>query len=105
MGDAPSHHAVLEQASVMNNMVYTLIKFKQYKDASDLVNASFELQQIAPKDSSATMTISTLSTMAYIYYRTKKYKLSLDTYSACVRLQDNSPMCSESDQAELLTRM
>ncbi|KAL7527442.1 hypothetical protein ACHAXR_001959, partial [Thalassiosira sp. AJA248-18] len=73
--------AILDQASIMNNMAYTLIKFKQYDDASDLVDASFELQQIIPGNASTTMTISTLSTMAFIYYRTKKYKLSLDTYS------------------------
>ena len=73
--------AISDQASIMNNMAYTLIKFKQYDDASDLVDASFELQQILPGNSNATMTISTLSTMAFIYYRTKKYKTSLDTYS------------------------
>ena len=73
--------AILDQACIMNNMAYTLIKFKQYEDASDLVDASFELQQIIPGNASATMTIATLSSMAFIYYRMKKYKLSLDTYS------------------------
>eukprot|EP00579_Thalassiosira_antarctica_P001054 CAMPEP_0201874306 /NCGR_PEP_ID=MMETSP0902-20130614/6600_1 /ASSEMBLY_ACC=CAM_ASM_000551 /TAXON_ID=420261 /ORGANISM="Thalassiosira antarctica, Strain CCMP982" /LENGTH=552 /DNA_ID=CAMNT_0048401147 /DNA_START=135 /DNA_END=1793 /DNA_ORIENTATION=+ len=97
--------AISDQASIMNNMAYTLIKFKQYDDASDLVDASFELQQILPGNSNATMTISTLSTMAFIYYRTKKYKTSLDTYSACVQLQGKSPMSSESDQVEVLKKM
>ena len=73
--------SVLAQASTLNNMAYTLLKFKQYEDASDLVNASFELQQIVLGDDNATMIISTLSTMAFIYYRTKNYKTSLDTYS------------------------
>lgn len=73
--------AILDQACIMNNMAYTLIKFKQYEDASDLVDASFELQQIIPGSASTTMTIATLSSMAFIYYRMKKYKLSLDTYS------------------------
>jgi len=72
--------AILDQASIMNNMAYTLIKFKQYDDASDLVDASFELQQILPGNTN-TMLISTLSSMAFIYYRTKKYRQSLDTYS------------------------
>ena len=62
-------------------MKYTLIKFKQYDDASDLVDTSFELQQILPDNADKTMLISTLSTMAFIYYRTKKYKQSLDTYT------------------------
>ena len=73
--------AIVDQASIMNNMAYTLIKFKQYDDASDLVDASFELQQILPENTDKTLTISTLSSMAYIYYRTKQYRLSLDTYS------------------------
>ena len=112
--------AISDQSSIMNNMAYVLIKFKQYdvsccedlvcylflievdcrfshqtclsssihppnhcskqQDASDLVDASFELQQIIPGTTN-TLTISTLGTMAFIYYRTKKYKLSLDTYS------------------------
>mmetsp|Transcript_44434 Transcript_44434/g.93277 ORF Transcript_44434/g.93277 Transcript_44434/m.93277 type:complete len:554 (-) Transcript_44434:265-1926(-) len=97
--------AILDQASIMNNMAYTLIKFKQYDDASDLIDASFELQQLVPGNSNATMTISTLSTMAFIYYRTKEFKTSLDTYSACVQLQDKSPMSSESDQVEVLKKM
>ena len=79
--------AIIDQASIMNNMAYTLIKFRRYDDASDLVDTSFELQQILPVDADKTMLISTLSTMAYIYYRTKKYKLSLDTYTGeCIRL-------------------
>jgi tetratricopeptide (TPR) repeat protein len=73
--------AIIDQASIMNNMAYTLIKFRRYDDASDLVDTSFELQQILPVDADKTMLISTLSTMAFIYYRTKKYKLSLDTYT------------------------
>jgi tetratricopeptide (TPR) repeat protein len=73
--------AILDQSSIMNNMAYTLIKFKQYDDASDLVDTSFELQQILPENADKTMLISTLSTMAFIYYRTKKYKQSLDTYT------------------------
>jgi tetratricopeptide (TPR) repeat protein len=73
--------AIVDQASIMNNMAYTLIKFRQYDDASDLVDTSFELQQIMPDDADKTMLISTLSTMAFIYYRTKRYKLSLDTYT------------------------
>ncbi|KAL3801699.1 hypothetical protein ACHAW5_010039 [Stephanodiscus triporus] len=73
--------AILDQSSIMNNMAYTLIKFKQYDDASDLVDTSFELQQMLPEKSDKTMLISTLSTMAFIYYRTKKYKQSLDTYT------------------------
>ena len=72
--------AISDQSSIMNNMAYILTKFKQYDDASDLVDASFELQQIIPGTTN-TLTISTLGTMAFIYYRTKKYKLSLDTYS------------------------
>mmetsp|Transcript_10661 Transcript_10661/g.23260 ORF Transcript_10661/g.23260 Transcript_10661/m.23260 type:complete len:593 (+) Transcript_10661:128-1906(+) len=99
--------AILDQASIMNNMAYTLIKFKQYEDASDLVDASFELQQILPvnNQTNTIMTISSLSTMAFIYYRTKQYKHSLDTYSACVQLQDKSAMCNESDQVEVLKKM
>jgi len=99
--------AILDQACIMNNMAYTLIKFKQYEDASDLVDASFELQQILPTDNrtNTTMTISSLSTMAFIYYRTKQYKHSLDTYTACVQLQDKSPACSEADQVEVLKKM
>lgn len=81
--------AILDQASIMNNMAYTLIKFKKYGDASELVDASFELQQILP-GGSKTMNISTLSTMAFIYYRMKKYKLSLDTYSG----EKNLPSCN-----------
>ncbi len=99
--------AILDQASVMNNMAYLLIKFKQYDDASDLVDASFELQQMLPPggNTNATMTISTLSTMAFVYYRTEEYRASLDTYAACVQLQDKSPLCSESDQVEVLKKM
>lgn len=97
--------AILDQASIMNNMAYILIKFKQYEDASDLVDVSFELQQIIPDNASATMTISTLSTMAFIYYRMKNFKISLDTYSACVQLQDKSAMCNECDQVEVLKKM
>ena len=118
----------------MNNMAYTLIKFKQYDDASDLVDASFELQQILPENTDKTLTISTLSSMAYIYYRTKQYRLSLDTYSgklmfcqyiiisalvaywlsyqhifirsiACVQLQNNNAMYNESDHVEVLKKM
>mmetsp|Transcript_22298 Transcript_22298/g.54019 ORF Transcript_22298/g.54019 Transcript_22298/m.54019 type:complete len:550 (-) Transcript_22298:181-1830(-) len=96
---------VSDQASILNNMAYTLIKFKQYDDASDLVDASFELQQILPGSFDKTMTISTLSTMAFIYYRTRKYRLSLDTYSACVQLQDKNPMYNETDQVEVLKKM
>lgn len=137
-GDAAGDYAawsaaILDQASIMNNMAYTLIKFKQYEDASDLVDASFELQQILP-GSNNIMTVSTLSTQAFIYYRTKKYRPSLDTYSgeilshaasdnasfcfhqysfripsrspiACVQLQDKSPMYSERDQVEILRKM
>ena len=78
--------AIVDQASIMNNMAYTLIKFRQYEDASDLVDTSFELQQILPNDADKTMLISTLSTMAFIYYRTKKYKQSLDTYTGkCIQ--------------------
>jgi tetratricopeptide (TPR) repeat protein len=76
--------AISDQSSIMNNMAYILTKFKQYDDASDLVDASFELQQIIPGTTN-TLTISTLGTMAFIYYRTKKYKLSLDTYSGMFR--------------------
>mmetsp|Transcript_13557 Transcript_13557/g.29476 ORF Transcript_13557/g.29476 Transcript_13557/m.29476 type:complete len:556 (-) Transcript_13557:153-1820(-) len=97
--------AILDQASTMNNMAYMLIKFKQYDDASDLVDASFELQQMVPGNTGKTMSVSTLSTMAYIYYRTKNYKLSLDTYTACVQLQDKNAMYNESDQVEVLKKM
>lgn len=76
--------AILDQAAIMNNMAYMLIKHKQYDDASDLVDASFELQQILPDGTDKTLMISTLSTMAYIYYRTRKYKQSLDTYSGMI---------------------
>ena len=97
--------AIVDQASIMNNMAYTLIKFKRYDDASELVDASFELQQILPDNTDKTMMISTLSTMAFIYYRTKKYKQSLDTYTACVQLQDKNPMYNESDHVEVLKKM
>ncbi|KAL9191212.1 hypothetical protein ACHAXT_000918 [Thalassiosira profunda] len=96
--------AILDQACIMNNMAYTLIKFKEYEDASELVDASFELQQILPGRNNI-MTVSTLSTMAFVYYRMKKYKQSLDTYSACIQLQDKSSMYSESDQVEILQKM
>ncbi len=79
--------AILDQAAIMNNMAYILLKFKQYDDASDLIDASFELQQILPKNTDSTVKISTLSTMAYIYYRTKKYRLSLDTYTGAFHNQ------------------
>jgi len=82
-----------------------LIKFRQYDDASDLVDTSFELQQILPNNADKTMLISTLSTMAFIYYRTEKYKLSLDTYTACVQLQDKYYMYNESDHVEVLKKM
>lgn len=97
--------AIMDQASIMNNMAYTLIKFKQYDDASDLVDASFELQQILPKRNNMTMTVSTMSSMAFIYYRTRKYKLALDTYSACVQLQSKSSMHNEKDKVDLLKKM
>lgn len=97
--------AIVDQASIMNNMAYTLIKFKRYDDASELVDTSFELQQILPDDTDKTTMISTLSTMAFIYYRTKKYKQSLDTYTACVQLQDRNPMYNESDHVEVLKKM
>jgi len=96
---------IVDQASIMNNMAYTLIKHKQFEDASDLVDASFELQQFLPETSDKTLTISTLSTMAYIYYRTKKYRLSLDTYSACVQLQVDNTMYTESDHVEVLKKI
>jgi tetratricopeptide (TPR) repeat protein len=73
--------AILDQAAIMNNMAYILLKFRQYDDASDLIDASFELQQILPQNTDSTMKIQTLSTMAYIYYRTKSFQLSLDTYT------------------------
>jgi tetratricopeptide (TPR) repeat protein len=79
--------AILDQAAIMNNMAYILLKFKQYDDASDLIDVSFELQQILPRNTDSTVKISTLSTMAYIYYRTKKYRLSLDTYTGEFRNQ------------------
>lgn len=97
--------AILDQSSIMNNMAYMLIKFKQYDDASDLVDASFELQQILPGNIGKTISVSTLSTMAYIYYRTKNYDSSLDTYTACVHLQDKNSMYNESDQVEVLKKM
>jgi tetratricopeptide (TPR) repeat protein len=97
--------AIVDQASIMNNMAYTLIKFKRYDDASELVDTSFELQQILPDNTDKTMMISTLSTMAFIYYRTKKYKQSLDTYTACVQLQDKNPMYNECDHVEVLKKM
>ena len=86
--------AILDQAAIMNNMAYILLKFKQYDDASDLIDASFELQQILPKNTDSTMKISTLSTMAYIYYRTKKYQLSLDTYTGELTLFHYKPQDS-----------
>ena len=97
--------AIVDQASIMNNMAYTLIKHKQFDDASDLVDASFELQQVLPETADKSLTISTLSTMAYIYYRTKKYRLSLDTYSACIQLQVDNTMYTESDHVEVLKKM
>ena len=97
----------MDQACIMNNMAYVLIKFKQYDDASDLMDASFELQQILPTwgKANASMTISSLSTMAFVYYRTKQYRRSLDTYTACMQLQERSPLCGERDQVELLRKM
>ncbi|KAL7535293.1 hypothetical protein ACHAWF_005121 [Thalassiosira exigua] len=95
--------AILDHAFIMNNMSYMLVKFKQFDDASDLVDASFELQHILPGTDN--MTVATLSTMAFIYYRTREFKSSLDTYSACIQLQDKSPLHSESDQVEILKKM
>ena len=97
--------AIMDQSSIMNNMSYTLIKFKQFNDASDLVDASFELQQILPDNENTTMTISTLSTMAFIYYRTKQYNLSFDTYAACLQLQRQSVMYNDSDRVDILKKM
>ena len=98
--------AIVDQASIMNNMAYTLIKFKEFEDASDLIDSSFELQQILPENTSnEILMISTLSTMAYIYYRTKKYRLALDTYSACVQLQYKNTTYNDRDYIEVLTKM
>ncbi|KAL3770579.1 hypothetical protein ACHAWO_000939 [Cyclotella atomus] len=101
--------AIMDQASIMNNMAYTLIKFKLYDDASDLVDASFELQQLLPGNFSMTansiMTVSTLSSMAFIYQRTKKYKPALDTYTACAQLQAKSPIHGDNDKVDILKKM
>ena len=101
--------AIMDQASIMNNMAYTLIKFKQYDDASDLVDASFELQQLLPGNLSMTansiMTLSTLSSMAFIYHRTKKYKQAMDTYTACAQLQAKSAIHGDSDKVDILKKM
>eukprot|EP00956_Cyclotella_meneghiniana_P044080 scaffold300983_cov79-Cyclotella_meneghiniana.AAC.3 len=101
--------AIMDQASIMNNMAYTLIKFKQYDDASDLVDASFELQQLLPGNLSMTansiMTLSTLSSMAFIYHRTKKYKQAMDTYTACAQLQAKRAIHGDSDKVDILKKM
>ncbi|KAL3781619.1 hypothetical protein HJC23_001996 [Cyclotella cryptica] len=101
--------AIMDQASIMNNMAYTLVKFKQYDDASDLVDASFELQQLLPSNIDATtstiMTVSTLSSMAFIYQRTKKYKQALDTYTACAQLQAKSSIHGDSDKVDIMKKM
>jgi len=97
--------AIMDQASIMNNMAYTLIKFKQFDDASDLVDASFELQQILPDNNNMTMTISTLSSMAFIYYRSKQYGQAFDTYSACLQLQRKSKLYTDNDRVDILYKM
>jgi tetratricopeptide (TPR) repeat protein len=101
--------AIMDQASIMNNMAYTLIKFRQYDDASDLIDASFELQQLLPGNLNMTtntiMTVSTLSSMGFIYQRTKKYKQSLDTYTCCAQLQAKHPIHGDSDKVDILKKM
>lgn len=126
--------SILDQASIMNNMVcmcvfwstgvtswypvshltsplfvvnqaYLLIKFRQFDDATDLIDSSFELQQIIPEFANQAMNISTLSTMAFIYYQTKQHKASFDTYKACVQLQENTSQSNERDKADVLTKM
>lgn len=101
--------AIMDQASIMNNMAYTLIKFKQMNDASDLIDASFELQQLLPDNLNVTansiMTVATLSSMAYIYMRTKKYKPALDTYTACAQLQAKSNIHGDRDKVDILKKM
>ena len=82
-----------------------LIKFRQFDDATDLVDSSFELQQIIPEYANQAMNISTLSTMAFIYYQTKQHKASFDTYKACVQLQENTSQSNERDKADVLTKM
>lgn len=97
--------AIADQTIILSNMAYLLIKCKQFDDASDLIDASFELLQILPDSKKSVMLVSTLSSMAFVYYRTRKYKASLDTYSACVQLQDKSYLYDESDQVELFLKM
>ena len=101
--------AIMDQASIMNNMAYTLIKFKQYDDASDLVDASFELQQLLPDNLSMSansiMTVSTLSSMAFVYQRTKKYKQALDTYTACAQVQAKNSIHGDNDKVDVLKKM
>jgi len=73
--------AIADQGIILSNMAYLLIKSKQFDDASDLIDASFELLQILPDSKKSIMLVSTLSSMAFVYFRTRKYKASLDTYS------------------------
>ncbi|KAL7495584.1 hypothetical protein ACHAWT_009579, partial [Skeletonema menzelii] len=96
---------ILDQASIMNNMAYLLIKFRQFDDATDLIDSSFELQRIIPEFNNQIMNIATLSTMGFIYYQTKQHKASFDTYKACVQLQENTSQHNERDKADVLTKM
>ena len=82
-----------------------LIKFRQFDDATDLIDSSFELQRIIPEFNNQIMNISTLSTMGFIYYQTKQHKASFDTYKACVQLQENTAQNNERDKADVLTKM
>jgi len=96
---------ILDQASIMNNMAYLLIKFRLFDDATDLIDSSFELQRIIPEFNNQIMNIATLSTMGFIYYQTKQHKASFDTYKACVQLQENTTQHNERDKADVLTKM
>lgn len=82
-----------------------MIKFRQFDDATDLIDSSFELQQIIPEFCNQILNIATLSTMAFIYYQTKQHKASFDTYKACVQLQENTTQNNERDKADVLTKM
>ena len=82
-----------------------MIKFRQFDDATDLIDSSFELQRIIPEFNNQVMNIATLSTMGFIYYQTKQHKASFDTYKACVQLQENTTHNNERDKADVLTKM